>query len=102
MYVGSTEWISFTLNISDMNDIKRFSKLLKPNKTSLLIIDIQERILPVINNNQIVVNNTLKLIRGFKILGLPIYFTEQYPNGLGPTLKSITDELDTLKPFNPV
>ena len=100
MYVGSTEWISFTLNISDMNDIKRFSKLLKPNKTSLLIIDIQERILPVINNNQIVVNNTLKLIRGFKILGLPIYFTEQYPNGLGPTLKSITDELDTLKPFN--
>ncbi len=44
-----------------MNEFKRFSKLLKPGKTALLIIDIQERILPVINNYQMVVDNTIKL-----------------------------------------
>jgi nicotinamidase-related amidase len=59
-----------------MNEFKRFSKLLKPEKTSLLIIDIQERILPVINNFRIVLDNTIKLIKGFKVLGLPIYFNK--------------------------
>jgi nicotinamidase-related amidase len=83
-----------------MNDFKRFSKLLKPEKTALLIIDIQERILPVISNHQRVVENTLKLIQGFKVIGLPIYYTEQYPKGLGPTVSSITDALGELKPFD--
>lgn len=83
-----------------MSEVKRFRKLLKPETSALLIIDIQERILPVINNYQMVVDNTLKLIKGFKVLGLPIYFTEQYPKGLGPTTKTITDELGDLKPFD--
>jgi isochorismate hydrolase len=83
-----------------MSEVKRFNKLLKPEKTALLIIDIQERILPVINNYQSVIDNTLKLIKGFKVLGLPIYFTEQYPKGLGPTVRSILDELGDLKPFD--
>lgn len=83
-----------------MNEVKRFNKLLKSENTALLIIDIQEKILPVINNHQLVVENTIKLIKGFKVLNLPIYFTEQYPKGLGPTLKSITDELGDIKPFD--
>lgn len=83
-----------------MSEVKRFSKLLKPESTALLIIDIQERILPVINNHQLVVDNTLKLIKGFKVLSLPIYFTEQYPKGLGPTVSSITEVLGDLKPFD--
>ena len=83
-----------------MKEFKRFDKLLKPQTTALLIIDIQERILPVINNYQRVVDNTLKLIKGFKVLSLPIYFTEQYPKGLGPTIQSIKEELADLKPFN--
>jgi len=83
-----------------MSEVKRFSKLLKPEKTALLIIDIQERILPVINNHHLVVDNTVKLIKGFKVLGLPIYFTEQYPKGLGPTTRTILDELGDIKPFD--
>jgi len=83
-----------------MNEVKRFSKLLIPEKTALLIIDIQERILPVINNHKLVVENTIKLIKGFKVLSLPIYCTEQYPKGLGPTVSSITQELGDLKPFD--
>jgi isochorismate hydrolase len=83
-----------------MSEVKRFNKLLEPPQTALLIIDIQERILPVINNHQMVVENTLKLIKGFKVLQLPIYFTEQYPKGLGPTHKSISDELGNIQPFD--
>jgi len=82
-----------------MIEVNRFSKLLKTEKTALLIIDIQERILPVINNYQIVLDNTIKLIKGFKVLQLPIYFTEQYPKGLGPTHKAIANELGNIEPF---
>jgi len=83
-----------------MKEFKRFDKLLKPQTTALLIIDIQERILPVINNYQRVVDGTLKLIKGFKVLGLPIFYTEQYPKGLGPTVQSITEALGDIKPFD--
>jgi nicotinamidase-related amidase len=78
---------------------KRFNKLLKTEKTCLLIIDIQKRILPVIKDYELVVENTLKLIKGFKAMGLPIYYTEQYPKGLGPTEEQIVNELDEIKPI---
>jgi nicotinamidase-related amidase len=80
-------------------EIKRFEKLLITEKTCLLIIDVQERILPVIKDHQSITENILKLIKGFKIMGLPIYLTEQYPKGLGPTIDLITKELDDLNPI---
>ena len=73
--------------------MKRHPLILKKETTALLIIDLQERILPVIRNYEVVVENTIKLIKGFKTLQLPIYFTEQYPKGLGPTSKKVLDEL---------
>ena len=71
------------------NNIKRFDKLLTTDKTALLIIDIQERIIHVINEYELVIENTIKLIKGFKALEVPIFYTEQYPNGLGATEQSI-------------
>jgi len=76
------------------NNIKRFDKLLTTDKTALLIIDIQERIIRVINEYELVIENTIKLIKGFKALEVPIFYTEQYPKGLGPTEQSIQTELD--------
>ena len=76
------------------NNLKRFDKLLVTDKTVLLIIDIQERIIRVINEYETVVENTIKLIKGFRALGIPIYYTEQYPKGLGPTVESIQNELE--------
>lgn len=72
----------------------RNKKILQREKTGLLIIDIQERILPVIDNIENVIQNTIKLINGFKILSIPIYFTEQYPKGLGTTEKRIKEALE--------
>lgn len=76
------------------NSIGRFDRLLTTEKSVLLVIDIQERILPVIHQHEMVVENTIKLIKGFKVLGLPIFHTEQYPKGLGPTVSAIQDELE--------
>lgn len=80
--------------------MKRHSLILKKELSALLIIDLQERILPVIRNIDAVLDNTVKLIKGFKALQLPIYFTEQYPKGLGPTSQKILDELQGYTAIN--
>ncbi len=73
--------------------IKRNKKILRRENSALLIIDIQERILGVMQNPERVVANTVKLIDGFKILNTPIYYTEQYPKGLGTTESTIKNAL---------
>jgi nicotinamidase-related amidase len=72
----------------------RSQYILQRDNSALLVIDIQERILPVILEYERVVENTLKLINGFKILSLPIYYTEQYSKGLGPTESKIKSALE--------
>lgn len=74
--------------------MKRNPIILRKEFSALLIIDLQEKILPVIRNADNVIENTIKLIKGFKTLQLPIYYTEQYPKGLGPTSSRILSELD--------
>lgn len=55
----------------------------------LLLVDMQEKLLPVILDKEILLENTNKLIEGINIMGLPIVVTEQYPRGLGRTDKNI-------------
>jgi nicotinamidase-related amidase len=74
----------------------RHIKTLSRDTTALLIIDIQERILNVMQNPGDLIKNCLKLIKGFKVLNIPIFYTEQYPRGLGGTAASLLEELEGL------
>lgn len=76
-------------------ETKRHPAILKRENTALLIIDVQERILGVMRNHEDLIDNILKLIKGAKILGVPIYYTEQYPKGLGSTVPVLKKELDS-------
>ena len=58
-----------------------------------LIIDIQERLFPHMHGQDTFLSKCLMLIEGLKILKVPLTFTEQYPKGLGPTLKPLRDAL---------
>lgn len=81
------------------NIIERNKAILSREKSALLLIDIQEKILAVMNNPDQVVSNSIKLIRGFKALNIPIFYTEQYPKGLGPTAEPLLKELEGLSPI---
>jgi isochorismate hydrolase len=63
--------------------------LLKRTETALLIIDLQEKLMPVINNSAEVFSNVNKLIVGAEILSVPIIITEQYSKGLGHTCSEV-------------
>ena len=57
--------------------------------TALLVIDIQERLMPVIFEQEKIFTNVNKLLRGTEILNLETIITEQYPKGLGKTCKEV-------------
>jgi nicotinamidase-related amidase len=61
--------------------------------TALLVIDVQERLMPVIYENEKVFSNVNKLLRGAEILNLETIITEQYPKGLGNTCKEIIEKV---------
>ncbi|MBN2166069.1 MAG: hydrolase [Marinilabiliaceae bacterium] len=54
-----------------------------------VIVDIQERLFPVIHENTTLEKNVKLLIEGLSILHVPIIVTEQYKKGLGETINSI-------------
>lgn len=76
----------------------RNSSILNRKTTALLVIDIQEKILPVIRNAEQFLVNSKKLIEACTVMKVPIYLTEQYPKGLGSTTNFLTPYLsDAIK-----
>ncbi len=71
----------------------RSPELMSASDTALLVIDVQQRLVPAIAGHQRVVWNIRRLIDGAKILGLPVLATEQYPAGLGPTVPELAQRL---------
>ncbi|WP_112663129.1 isochorismatase family protein [Microvirga flavescens] len=67
--------------------------LLTPARSQLIVIDIQERLLPAIAEAERVVKNTNILLTGADRLGIPVTVTEQYPKGLGATVASLSKAL---------
>ncbi len=63
-------------------------RILKEN-TIGLVIDIQERLVPVMEESGQFVENCIKLIQGMQVLGLPLLVTQQYTKGLGETIEDI-------------
>lgn len=78
---------------------KRHSSIVQAENTALLVIDIQDKVIRVVQDPESVIQNAVKLIEGFKILGLPVFATEQYPKGLGETEASIKNSLGDNLPF---
>ncbi len=59
--------------------------------TAGLIIDIQERLFPHIHEHEAVARNTEILVKGLKLLDVPVLVTQQYTRGLGPTIPELLD-----------
>lgn len=78
-----------------MTDLIRSHELLSRAESRLLIIDMQEKLVPVIDQHTEVAANCGKLIAGARILQVPVYATEQYPKGLGSTISQLAEYLPT-------
>jgi nicotinamidase-related amidase len=70
--------------------------MMTPGDTALLVIDVQEKLVAALPEGKRVVWNVRRLLDGAKILGLPVVGTEQYPQGLGPTVPELAERLGPL------
>lgn len=62
---------------------------LNKEEALLLVIDIQEKLVPVMKYGEQVIEKTNMLISGATVLDIPVFVTEQYPKGLGSTVPEI-------------
>ena len=60
--------------------------VLERNKSCLMVVDVQERLAPVMSDPRRVLHNCGLLMRAAQRLEIPTLVTEQYPKGLGPTM----------------
>ena len=62
---------------------------IKKEQTAALVVDIQEKLFPVIASKEDLLANCIKLLKGLQILDIPVIVTQQYTKGLGDTIPEI-------------
>lgn len=75
------------------------AEVLDPARTALLVVDLQERLLPAIASHEGVLANSLLLLRLAREIGLPVVLTTQYRRGLGETVAPVL-ELAGVEPLD--
>ena len=64
-------------------------KSITARSSFLLMIDIQERLLPAIFNKDEIIKNSVRILTAAKELSIPMIVTEQYPKGIGSTISEL-------------
>ena len=71
--------------------VSRHSTLADRTGMGLLVVDIQEKFRPAIADFDAIARKAAILIKAFQMYQLPILVTEQYPEGLGKTVREIAE-----------
>ncbi|WP_166423690.1 isochorismatase family protein [Paraglaciecola sp. 20A4] len=73
--------------------------MLTIQNTGLVIVDIQGNLAHMVHQSDMLIRNSLAMIKGAKALNLPIIYLEQAPQKLGSTIAELADELT---PYNAI
>jgi nicotinamidase-related amidase len=79
--------------MNDVGPLSRSPELMSRGDTALLVVDVQEKLIPHIQRRAEIVWNIGRLIDGARTLGLQVAATEQYPPGLGATVPELAERL---------
>lgn len=66
--------------------------LLDATTASLLVIDVQDRLLPAMGEAEQVVKHCGLLLKAARVLDVPVTVSEQYPRGLGHTVPALKQD----------
>jgi nicotinamidase-related amidase len=81
---------SFENLTAPADSVEMARRPLEPDQCALIVVDIQEKLLPPIWEKERLVRNTQLLIRLAGILKIPALVTTQYTKGLGSTVPEIS------------
>ncbi|MEA2455829.1 MAG: hypothetical protein QOI45_2091 [Thermoleophilaceae bacterium] len=74
------------------------ARVLDRGRAALVVVDVQEAFRPAVRDFERVVAGVAALVRGARILGLPVVVTEQYSKGLGSTVPEVAEHMDGIEP----
>jgi nicotinamidase-related amidase len=74
--------------------------MLKSEKTVLIVVDVQGKLAQLMYGKQALFENLQKIIKGIKVMGIPILWVEQNPEGLGSTIPEISELLAGSNPIS--
>jgi nicotinamidase-related amidase len=90
-------------NISQLGDYSEIARRqLEAEQCSLIVVDIQEKLLPPIFERERLLRNSQLLIRLAGILKIPAIVTTQYSKGLGRTVPEIASLLPDIETIDKV
>lgn len=75
----------------------RSHDLLSAAESLLLVVDMQEKLLPHIARSDAIAENCIRLLRAAELFGVLTVLSEQYPKGLGPTVATVADAADSAR-----
>jgi nicotinamidase-related amidase len=75
---------------------------LQRHEALLVVIDVQEKLMPVIDRADEVARNIERLVRGCHVLDVPPVLTEQYVKGLGPTIAPLRRVFEETFGYHPI
>lgn len=73
--------------------------MLKSKRTALILVDVQEKLTAVMHEKQRLIEQLQRLLRGARLLEIPILWCEQVPESLGATVEPLRDILKGLQPI---
>lgn len=65
--------------------------LIDAKKSALLVVDVQEKLMPAMAEPDRVIDNCTVLLKAAARLDVPVLVSEQYPKGLGSTVASVAE-----------
>lgn len=68
--------------------------LIDRHRSSLIVVDVQEKLCPVMQDPRRVIHNSGRLLRGAGLMEVPVTISEQYPKGIGPTMADLRPYFD--------
>jgi nicotinamidase-related amidase len=78
----------------------RTAETLHPERAALVVVDLQEKLLPAIDGHDRVLKQARMLLRLARVLHLPVLLTTQYAKGLGPTVPDVLAETPDVIPID--
>lgn len=78
-------------NLDHQMDIGTSATLLNTQDSCLLIVDMQERLIPAIHEHETLVASCAWLVKVAGVVGVPLLVSEQYPKGLGATVSELRE-----------
>jgi len=73
--------------------------MLNIDSTALVIIDVQGKLATLMHQKDELYDNLAKIIKGARVLDLPIIWNEQIPDKLGSTIPEIAEILQGMEPL---